>query len=394
MVIVRSAARMTLVTGGLLAAAAWVLGSAGVADGHETAIGVLNDALGGILVVLAWRFRRQRLALAALLLASISVVIQTIPGADHELERSALVVFAAVDLAVLAVVRDRPLWRASSLIWVGVIALQLWWAVVGIHYPATSALSAWLHRPLLTAGAALGAGLVVLAAFLARRTAYEAGLIWAVSSVTAALTVWGGIPAEALLFIAGQLALLASVIEDSYRLAYHDELTGLPGRRALREAMTSLSEPFAIAMADIDHFKRFNDRYGHDAGDQVLRMVADELARVGGSGRAFRYGGEEFTILFPGRTAAGVRDELERIRRTVEERRFALRSPDRPRTRPEKPKRSPSPPRRVTVAVSVGVADANSRRRTADAVLRAADRALYRAKHAGRNRVVAAGDRL
>src|SRR5215475_3125232 len=95
------------------------------------------------------------------------------------------------------------------------------------------------------------------------------------------------------------LIVAAAIVENSYRLAYHDELTLLPGRRAFNEAVMHLEHPFVIAAVDIDHFKSFNDTHGHDTGDQVLKLVAARLAEVGGGGRAFRYGGEEFTVIFP-----------------------------------------------------------------------------------------------
>src|SRR5688500_20279314 len=90
--------------------------------------------------------------------------------------------------------------------------------------------------------------------------------------------------------------LFRSVIEASYLMAYQDGLTGLPARRALTEALHQMNGKFTIAMVDVDHFKKLNDRYGHDVGDQVLRMLASRLAKVSNGGRAFRYGGEEFEI--------------------------------------------------------------------------------------------------
>ncbi len=93
------------------------------------------------------------------------------------------------------------------------------------------------------------------------------------------------------------LVLASSIIENSYSLAYQDELTGLASRRAFNDALLRLKHPYAIAAVDIDHFKRINDNFGHDTGDQVLRLVASKLARVSGGGEAFRVGGEEFTIL-------------------------------------------------------------------------------------------------
>jgi hypothetical protein len=77
------------------------------------------------------------------------------------------------------------------------------------------------------------------------------------------------------------LILGASLIETSYVLAYHDELTGIRGRRAFNESLLSLDQQYAIAIVDIDHFKKFNDTYGHDVGDQVLCMVAKRLSQVG-----------------------------------------------------------------------------------------------------------------
>jgi GGDEF domain-containing protein len=97
---------------------------------------------------------------------------------------------------------------------------------------------------------------------------------------------------------AAGVMLIVAMLQESHRLAFNDELTGLPGRRALQEAMAGLGPRYSLAMADVDHFKSFNDTHGHDIGDQVLKLVAARLAQVQGGGRAFRYGGEEFTVLF------------------------------------------------------------------------------------------------
>src|SRR5204862_5535300 len=124
---------------------------------------------------------------------------------------------------------------------------------------------------------------------------------------------------------AAALILAASLIETSYVLAYHDELTGIRGRRAFNEALLSLDERYAIAAVDIDHFKSFNDTYGHDTGDQVLRMVAARLARVSGGGQAYRVGGEEFSIVFPGKSVAEVIPHVELLRKVIAASSFQVR---------------------------------------------------------------------
>jgi diguanylate cyclase (GGDEF)-like protein len=139
-------------------------------------------------------------------------------------------------------------------------------------------------------------------------------------------------------------------------------------------------------MVDIDHFKKFNDAYGHDVGDQLLRMVGARLGEVGGGGRAFRYGGEEFAIIFDGVAVDETVPHLEALRHRIETTGFALRGPDRPRQRPDAP-RSARPVQRVSVSVSIGAAAPNGGDDRAADVLDAADAALYRAKDGGRNRV-------
>jgi diguanylate cyclase (GGDEF)-like protein len=205
----------------------------------------------------------------------------------------------------------------------------------------------------------------------------------------------------------GALIVGASLIESFYFMAYHDELTGLPSRRAFNESAAALGQPYAIAVVDIDHFKSFNDLYGHDTGDEVLRMVAARLAQVSGGGQAFRCGGEEFAVLFRDRGAAETLPYLEELRKDIEESVFCLRGADRRRqvrgadrrnagrrtTRKRKMKVEPPSAADITsVTVSIGVAGSEQLKlEKVQQVIAAADKALYRAKAAGRNRVEVAG---
>jgi diguanylate cyclase (GGDEF)-like protein len=188
---------------------------------------------------------------------------------------------------------------------------------------------------------------------------------------------------------AGGLILLLATVQESHRLAFRDALTGLPGRRALEERLTGLGPRYAIAMVDVDHFKKFNDTHGHDVGDQVLKLVAARLGDVDGGGRAFRYGGEEFCVVFPERSLADARPHLEQLRAAIERYEMAVRGPDRPKDEEAGSKRRAAghAEKTLSVTVSIGAAQPGRKARSPQQVIKAADQALYRAKKAGRNRV-------
>ncbi|WNC67951.1 GGDEF domain-containing protein [Thalassotalea nanhaiensis] len=174
------------------------------------------------------------------------------------------------------------------------------------------------------------------------------------------------------------------VVVDSYSLAYRDELTGLPSRRALKKLSLSLGNSYTVAMVDIDHFKSFNDKYGHDIGDQVLKLVASKLTEVKKGGKVFRYGGEEFTIVFPRKSLAHSKQELERIRKLIANYKMVIRAPKR-QTKEERANGKNSN-KKVSVTISIGVAK-RTLKQDFEQTLKVADQALYKAKKSGRNNV-------
>jgi len=188
------------------------------------------------------------------------------------------------------------------------------------------------------------------------------------------------------------LMIAAAVAHEAYQMAFRDELTGLPGRRALNERMQHLGRNYVLAMTDVDHFKKFNDTHGHDVGDQVLRLVASKLSKVTGGGRAYRYGGEEFAVVFAGRTLEECLPHLEAIREAIATYDIHLRNQDRPQDDQQgRQRRSGAQANSVSVTVSIGVAERQVDHRTAEEVLKSADQALYSAKGAGRNCVMSHG---
>jgi diguanylate cyclase (GGDEF)-like protein len=196
---------------------------------------------------------------------------------------------------------------------------------------------------------------------------------------------------SATLFGASGIALLISLGRSSYDMAYYDELTGLRGRRALNERLRGLGGSYTIAMLDVDHFKQFNDDYGHEAGDEVLKMVGKRIAQVRGGGKAYRYGGEEFSIVFPGRDLEQCLPHLEDLRSAVEDYEMSLRDRKmRPHSKQagRRQRGTRGVPQTVTVTVSIGAAEHDERHTDSEQVLKAADAALYKAKKKGRNCVV------
>ncbi|WEM44413.1 GGDEF domain-containing protein (plasmid) [Photobacterium sp. DA100] len=176
------------------------------------------------------------------------------------------------------------------------------------------------------------------------------------------------------------LLLLTNLISCSHELAYIDQLTGIPGRRSLDTELKHLGRTYSIAMIDIDHFKMFNDTYGHNTGDDVLRLVASILAKQSNNAKVYRYGGEEFTIIFKGRTQEASLRFLEQVRKQVES--YPLNVLDHPTSDSS----DDSQKLYTHITVSIGVSD-NHKMDSPYSVLKAADLALYRAKSNGRNQV-------
>lgn len=363
-------------------------------------------AVFGAGVLLGWRFHRSRLlfALLVLALADRSILHFAVVGRGFTQDRvlfQAIGVLLPLNLAALTLMAERGFFTPPGLVRLAFILGQV--ALVAILDRATPGLTAallhtrllpgWLFAWTPLADPALlaffvSAGLIA-AGQLVAPTQTGRSFAWALVPTFLGLSaVRPGSPGFSTFYLAtAALILIVAVVEASYHMAYQDGLTGLPARRALNEALLRLGSVYSVAMIDVDHFKRINDRHGHDVGDQVLRMIAAKLAAVGGGGKAYRYGGEEFAVIFPGRAAEACLPDLNELRQTVEDTRFILRARFRSKKKREKVVTDRGPGERVPVTISIGVAERTERHAKPDLVVKAADRALYRAKEGGRNQV-------
>jgi GGDEF domain-containing protein len=416
----KSTLKSLLVPGGLLLLAVALVLHAGLLTLALPGLTLLYYCSVAAGLLLAWRFHSSRVffAVSVLLMAQQAISLFasghipiTGPGRTAF---EAVVVLLPLNFVGISVMRERGFIASGTVsvlmaLFVESVAVGVFCRSSQVLSPATRALhhgATAVPFPNYTLVVLAVAAVVLLTRFFWFGRPVESGLLWSLGAFVLALRFGGTGRISTAYFAAATLILAISVIETSYLLAYHDELTTLPSRRAFNDALMRLQAPYSIAMVDIDHFKQFNDKHGHDTGDQVLKLVATKLARVTGGGRAYRCGGEEFAIVFPGRTTKEVVGHLEQLRSAIElsgfrtraiERRQIPRGPDRRDQRIRGRRQSgrairqlvlqSHEPATLSVTVSIGVATSVKENPDVDRVIQAADKALYRAKAAGRNRV-------
>lgn len=358
----------------------------------------------GAAIAAALRFHLYRIFLASILILVAEQVLLgwgrfPTPAVSGDLARC-LSLLLPINFGLLLAVDNPTFDRQAFAWWGGLVALQA--AIMAVVCRPGVPLFTWMASPtahrFTSRMPEISIALFVIAAgailwrWWITESPEDNSLFWSLWAVFAAIVNHSPGRAIAYCIIAGVFLCIA-VVETSYQISYQDELTKLPGRRAFNQMIAGMSGQYAVAIVDIDHFKKFNDTFGHDVGDQVLRMVAAKLKDPGANGRAFRFGGEEFVLVYPGIRAEEAIMEAERLRRIVAESSFVVRGPDRStRERPERR----SPQRKIikfrmrtdtTVTISIGVAEPQTENVSVQEVIQAADKALYQAKDRGRNRV-------
>ncbi len=337
--------------------------------------------LAALSFVLAVGFSRHRLLLVATVLGAL--VAARIDGGTRALQSS--LAFAPI-LWLVAAAMPEARWRTKrNAGWLLLFAFAL---LMSLHAPTHVIerldgvlIGLWpgVHPGRGAMAVVLVAVAVCLLRWILRGAMAELTASLALLAAALALAMWQDASRALMALAASGSIIVLGLLHGAYRMAFVDALSGLRNRRALDEAMEKLSGRYAIAMVDIDHFKSFNDTHGHAAGDVVLREVVARMRRHAG-GSPYRYGGEEFCIVFEDAAVDRADDLLEAVRAAIEARAIRIR----PIGRDGKPGK----PKDVKVTASVGVAERSDKRKTPKEVITAADKALYKAKGAGRNRVM------
>ncbi|MGA9854070.1 MAG: GGDEF domain-containing protein [Gammaproteobacteria bacterium] len=357
-----------------------------------------------VCLALSMQFNRSRMFFALLTLLMGYGALLVIIGASDNLTRQilggGLCLFMPLDLVWMHGLRERGIFTRYGIWPFGMILLEIIFIIVLVGIRPQGVADAlfvkFIQWPMFANTNISQPGMLLLFIgllwindrLLRQHSAEIAAFFFAI--LATAVMLGSRQPVTVAIFAAASaLAFGLAIVLESWSMAYLDELTGLPGRRALEEQMRQLGSRYVIAMLDVDHFKNFNDTYGHDMGDQVLRLVASRLQQCGGGGKAFRYGGEEFGLLYPGKVLKETVLVLEALRCDIESSGFNPRKGERRAAPGIQDTGDDGNPLRVTV--SIGAAENSISRGDPWSVLKNADQALYDAKHNGRNQVCARG---
>ena len=366
-----------------------------------TTTGLYPPVVYGAGLFLAWRFRRSRVAAVLLGLFMMDVLLRPSkasmePGVGSVWDASGVLLLFL--MPVVAAMKDRGVLSHRGLIQVAIILAGL-----------AGGLMVWAVRPEFLwwtwqsflpgdlSGLRLSDAMLIVGPFALLLTGglavwrghrLDKGFFWIAVALLFAL---GGGPdsVESTVFLTmAALILVVNVLEKSYGLSLHDNVTHLPARRAMRREIRRAGSLYALALVSVDHHKTLHDRYGRDASDRVIKKIAKDLRMVGRHARVFRYSGEKFALVFPGKGRNEVLGDLEGLRADIEDFRFAM-SPKAAGNGKGEGAKYPSV--RWSLTVTVGVADCEGKNAwwstRYGAINRAARGALHRGQKAGGNTV-------
>ena len=362
----------------------------------------------GLLLIggyLGWRYRSTLLMFGILILALSDRALFYFCPNGPDAGGAGFVVFHLIafllplNLLAISFVKEAGFLTKWSLVRLGVILLQavmvLLFALAGITDKISIIAARWpgiyLPEGLVIVHAAAAAfflaGCVLLISILLHPGPVKVAFLWAQATVFFAFNAEPPGERMTAYFYTAVAVLTIGVVEEHFSTATEDKVSGLPARRAMFKAFSKLKSSYAVAVVNIDHFKKLNDEEGYDAGNQILPVLALKIKAMMNEGDAYSMGGGEFAVLFPGKSALEAMHYVENFRKSVEENPFIVR--DRKR---KKKKKAPGPPssrfqKRLTITVSAGLAEPDDQNKDSHQVLEAAVKALRSAKKSGRNQV-------
>lgn len=346
-----------------------------------------------------WYLSSSRLILSLLVLAFADRAVTLFPPTDHEPGATSHMIFAAttlllpLDLLAFSIIKEQAISSRRGILRLPLVLIQpflvLWLSLpeqAGIarsfQQPLLPALTTgWTELPQPSLVAFGGALLLIGTRFIVERNPLDGGAFWAlVASFVAFQGMRHGWSPTNFLSAAG-LILFLTLLQASHQQTYRDELTGVLGKVAYEEAVAGLGNRYALAVVGIDQLKQYAGQRGKSVSEQLLRFLAPKIVAAAGSGKVYRLAGEEFTILFPRKTATDALSNLEAIRKAVELSTMYLHGRDRVW------EGRGSDDDALIVTASIGLAEAGDSSSSLGLVTKAAYRALYEAKGEGGNLV-------
>jgi diguanylate cyclase (GGDEF)-like protein len=391
----------------LLVITSWFVGSTTfvVTSSNQDVFEHLPYVLFIVTIIIAHIFKQSRIGMvaSALLVAYyiIRIRLQVPLSMDTTLlELSLLSLLMPVACILTYLFKDSGLLNRGYFTYLGLLGLFCLWSILIVDYSTEGGFNTLAHGVLTPIPSIsrlpfiltlyLFAIIGITAIYVLNKNRIVDTVVYTSILMSSSTFILFHIPhISSILFTICGVLLIVYLIKAGQQMAFNDRLTNLPGRRALEIDLKHVGRNFSIAMLDVDHFKKFNDTYGHDTGDDVLKLVASRINKVKGKAKAYRYGGEEFTIIFKGKTALEAKKHLDELRQDIADYDMTLRNED---TRPKNNKLGVLKRKRavksekVNVTISIGVSD-NQSSKKANEVIKYADDALYKAKKAGRNRV-------
>jgi diguanylate cyclase (GGDEF)-like protein len=354
-------------------------------------------------LIFGWYFASSRMILSLLVLALADRALVLLPatGADQESTSQTIVAITAflvpLNLLAFSILKEDSLPTLRGVMRVVLVLVQPF-LVLWLCLPDQSVLASSFTReyvPLLyTKWTPIPQPALVVFAiallmhiirFALHRDPLEGGAIWALCAVFVAYHTsrHGWQPTN--FFMAAGLILFVTLLQSFYQRTYRDELTGIPGQLAYEEAIGQLGKRFSVAVIGIDQLTQYANVHGKSVSEQILKRAAPKIQAACSDGQVFRTTGEEFTVLFPGKSATEALGTLDTVRKSVKAIDFFLRGRDRVWEKQRGAKEAGPRDRPLSITLSIGVAEKLHDSATLTLVIKSAYRGLYEAKGSGGN---------